>query len=172
MKKGDLLIVLDDEMEKVRVRQAEAALDVAQKAGEQAVAKAQAAVATARANRWKLAAAIADVNNQIAGLRVAVARLREARAAEELAKKEADRYTELVRRSTVTKEQADVPPDRLRTDPGAEPPGARADPQPPRGSGPPRGAGAGKAPGRGPEGVGSAASQRQGRAGPVRGQPG
>jgi membrane fusion protein, multidrug efflux system len=108
VKKGDLLIVLDDAMEQVRVLQAEAAVEVARKAVDQAVAKAQAAVATARANRWKLAAAIADVDNQIAGLRVAMARWKEAQAAERLAKSEADRYTELARRNAVTKEQADV----------------------------------------------------------------
>jgi membrane fusion protein (multidrug efflux system) len=108
VKKGDLLIVLDDALEKVRVREAKAAVEVAEKAAVQSIAKAQADVAGARANRFKLASTIAEVNNQIAGLRVAVARWNEAQAAAALAKKEADRYDELARRKSVTQEQADV----------------------------------------------------------------
>ncbi len=108
VRKGDVLVVLDDQMERVRVRQAEAALEVARKAVDQAIAKAEASVASARANRWKLAATMADVNNQIASLRVAVAKWREAQAAEKLAKAEADRYAELARKHSVTQEQADV----------------------------------------------------------------
>jgi membrane fusion protein (multidrug efflux system) len=108
VKKGDLLIVLDDAMEQVKVREATAARDVARKAKAQAVAKAQSDVAAARASRFKLAATIAQVKNEIVGLRVAVARLREAEAGERLASAEATRYTELARRNAVTKEQADV----------------------------------------------------------------
>ncbi len=108
VKNGDLLIVLDDAIEKVRVREAQAALDVARKSSDQAIAKAQSGIAAARANRFKLAATIAQVRNQIVGLRVAVARLKEAEAAERLAKTEADRYVELARRKSVTQEQADV----------------------------------------------------------------
>jgi membrane fusion protein (multidrug efflux system) len=108
VKTGDLLIVLDDAMEKVRVREAEAALDVARKTSDQAITKAQSSVSAARADRFKLAASIAQVKNQVVGLRVAVARLREAEAAERLAKTEADRYVELARRNSVTREQADV----------------------------------------------------------------
>jgi membrane fusion protein, multidrug efflux system len=108
VKRSDLLIVLDDAMEKVKVREAEAALEVARKSSDQAVAKAQSAVAAARANRFKLAAAIADVDNQVASLRVAVARWKEALAAERLAKTDAERYTELARRKSVAQEQADV----------------------------------------------------------------
>ncbi len=108
VRKGDVLIVLDDQMERVRVRQAEAALDVAKKAVDQAIAKAEASAASARANRWKLAATMADVNNQIASLRVAVARWHEAQAAEKLAKAEADRYAGLAQKHSVTQEQADV----------------------------------------------------------------
>jgi membrane fusion protein (multidrug efflux system) len=85
-----------------------AAVQVAQKTADQAVSKAQSAVAAARANRFKLASAMAEVNNQVAGLRVAVARLNEARAAEQLAKKEAERYAELAARKSITQEQADV----------------------------------------------------------------
>jgi membrane fusion protein, multidrug efflux system len=108
VKKEDPLIVLDDAMERVKVREATAALDVARRMSEQAVAKAQATVSTARAHRYKLASAISDVKNQVANLRVAVARLSEARAAEQLAKMEAARYEELATRKSVTQEQADV----------------------------------------------------------------
>jgi membrane fusion protein, multidrug efflux system len=108
VKKDDLLIVLDDAMEKVRVREAAAAHVVAQRAVDQAIAKAQSSVAAARANRFKLASTIAQVKNEIVGLRVAVARRKEAHAAEQLAKKEAERYSELAQRKTVTQEQADV----------------------------------------------------------------
>jgi membrane fusion protein (multidrug efflux system) len=108
VKQGDLLVVLDDALWKVRVRQAGAALDAARKGREQAVAKARSAVSAARAARFKLASAIADVKNQVAGLRVAVARLKEARAAEGLAKAEAERYATLARKNSVTQEQADV----------------------------------------------------------------
>jgi membrane fusion protein, multidrug efflux system len=108
VKKGDLLIVLDDAMEQVKVREATAARDVARRTSAQALAKAQSGVASARANRFKLAAAIAQVKNEIVGLRVAVARLKEAEAAERLASTEAKRYTELAQRKSVTQEQADV----------------------------------------------------------------
>ncbi len=108
VRKGDLLIVLDDTMEKVKVREAEASVEAAKRAVDQAIAGAQSAVAAARANRFKLAAAIDEVNDQEAGLRGAVARLKEARAAEELARTEATRYAELARRKSVTQEQADV----------------------------------------------------------------
>jgi membrane fusion protein (multidrug efflux system) len=108
VKKGDLLVVLDDAIWTIRVAQAEAALEAASKSQEQAVAKARATLAGAKANRFKLASAISDVKNQVAGLRVAIARLHEAKAAEKLARTEAERYTALVRRGAVTQEQADV----------------------------------------------------------------
>jgi membrane fusion protein (multidrug efflux system) len=108
VRKGDLLVALDDTAWKIRVGQAEAALDTARRNADQAQAKARATLASAGANRFKLASAISGVKNQAAGLRVAVARLNEARAAEKLARAEAARYAELARRGSVTREQADV----------------------------------------------------------------
>ncbi len=95
-------------MWKIRAGQARAALEVARKTLVQARAKAMATASSARSNRFKLATAIADVKNQVAGLREAVARLHEAQAAEKLARAEADRYSELARRKSVTQEQADI----------------------------------------------------------------
>jgi membrane fusion protein (multidrug efflux system) len=108
VKKGDLLLSLDDTMWAIRVKQAVAALDVAKKTGEQALAKARATIAEAKANRFKLASAISEVKNNVAGLRLAVARLREAQAAERLAKAEAQRYATLAQNGSVTQEQADI----------------------------------------------------------------
>ncbi|HWE38677.1 MAG TPA: hypothetical protein VG406_19160 [Isosphaeraceae bacterium] len=108
VRKGDLLVVLDDAMWKIRAAQAGAALEVARKGLDQAIAGARAQVAAAKASRYKLAAAITQVKDQVAALRGAVARLEAARAAEGLAKAEADRYTEAARAGSVTKEQADI----------------------------------------------------------------
>jgi membrane fusion protein (multidrug efflux system) len=106
--KGDLLVRLDDRMSKVRAAEAAAALEVARRNVDQAEAKARATLAEAKANRFKLASAVSGVRNQAAGLRATVAQLRQAEAAERLAKAEADRYAELARRGSITREQADV----------------------------------------------------------------
>ena len=108
VKKGDILIRLDEAMSKVRLAQAEAALDAARKSEDQAMAMARATVATAKANRYKLASAISQVKNQVAGLRVAIAKWNESRVQEKLAKAEALRYAELARKNAVTQEQSDV----------------------------------------------------------------
>jgi membrane fusion protein (multidrug efflux system) len=108
VERGELLIALDDALWKVRVAQAESALEVARKADVQALAQARSLAAQAKANRFQLATAISGVKNQVAGLRAAIARWHEAAAAEKLAKVEAARFTELARRNSVTQEQADV----------------------------------------------------------------
>ena len=108
VKTGDLLVVLDDTMWKVRVAQSSAALEVAKKNADQAQAKARAGVAGAKANRFKLASAISAVKNQEAGLRVAVAQHKAALSAEKLALAEAARYAQLAARGSITREQADV----------------------------------------------------------------
>ena len=140
VKKGNLLIVLDDALEQVRVREAKAALDVASKTAEQALAKAQADVAAARANRFKLASAISEVkqpDRQPAGRR---GRLKEAEAAEKLAATEARRYSELATRKSVTQEQADVRRTDYEQARAPRPPGAGAGPQHPGRAGITRGA--------------------------------
>ena len=106
--KGDLLVVLDKDLPTVRLAQARAAVEVAERARDVALAKAQASASAARANRFKLMSAIAGIQNEVVGLRVAVARWKEAQAAETLARAESARYAELLQRGSVTKEQADV----------------------------------------------------------------
>ena len=108
VRKGDLVVLLDPAMWDIRLAQAEAALATAKTAEVQALATARATVAQAKANRYKLGSTESDVKNQEAGLRAGVARLREAEAAEKLAKAEAERYTNLVAKGSVTREQADV----------------------------------------------------------------
>ena len=108
VQKGDLLIRLDESMSRIRLAQAEAALDAARKSEIQAMAMARATMATAKANRYKLASAISEVGNQLAGLRLAIARWEEAKSQATLAKAEADRYVELAKKNAVTQEQADV----------------------------------------------------------------
>jgi membrane fusion protein (multidrug efflux system) len=106
--KGDLVVLLDDAVEKVKVAQAEAALKLAQDEVNAQLATTRAIVAQAKASRYKLFSAQTDIHNQIASLRAAIADLRQREAAEKLAKMEADRYATLARNKSITQEQADV----------------------------------------------------------------
>ena len=108
VKKGDLVVVLDDAIEKVRVGQATAALDLARNEATAQLATTRAVVAQAKANRFKLFSSQTDIRNQIASLRAAIAELHQKEAAEKLAKLEADRYANLARTKAITQEQADV----------------------------------------------------------------
>ncbi len=108
VKKGDLLVTLDTSASTIRVAQSKAALDTAVKAHVEQLAKARAAAAQARANRFKLASAMTSVRNQMSELRSAIATLNEKRAAETLAKQEADRYITLAAKGSITQEQADI----------------------------------------------------------------
>ncbi len=108
VKKGDLVVVLDDAVEKVRVDQAKAALDLARDEVTAQVATTRAVVAQAKANRYKLFSSQTDIRNQIASLRAAIADHRQREAAEKLAKLEANRYATLVRTNAVTREQGDI----------------------------------------------------------------
>jgi membrane fusion protein, multidrug efflux system len=108
VKKGDLLITLDDRMSKIKVAQADAAVQFAISELNAEDASARSTVASAKANRYKLASAIADIGNQIGSLRAAIADLTQRQAAEQLAKLEADRYAKLAKANSVTQEQADV----------------------------------------------------------------
>ena len=69
VKKGDLLIVLDDAMSKIKVGQAKAALGLAESELKAERATARATVASAKANRFKLMSAMTSLRDQIAGLR-------------------------------------------------------------------------------------------------------
>jgi membrane fusion protein, multidrug efflux system len=108
VKKGELVVVLDDAVEKVRVGQATAALDLARNEATAQLAATRAIVAQAKANRFKLFSAQTDVRNQEASLRAAIAELHEREAAEKLAKLEADRYATLAKNRSITQEQADI----------------------------------------------------------------
>ncbi|WP_165074337.1 HlyD family secretion protein [Paludisphaera rhizosphaerae] len=108
VRSGDMLARLDPAMWDIRVQQAKSNLTAEERARDQAVAKAWSGAAAVRAGRFELASAISAVRNQAATLRVAVARLNEAKAAEALASKEAARYAELAERKSVTQEMADV----------------------------------------------------------------
>jgi membrane fusion protein, multidrug efflux system len=108
VKKGDLVVTLDDAMEKIRVAQASAALELAKDQAAAQLATTRAVVAQAKANRFKLFSSQTDVRNQVASLRAAIADLGQREAAEKLAKLEADRYATLAKANSITREQADV----------------------------------------------------------------
>src|SRR6478736_3920010 len=61
VRKGDLLVVLDKDVEQVRVEQAEAALNVAKRTVAQQVAQARALAALAKANHFKVESAMTEV---------------------------------------------------------------------------------------------------------------
>jgi membrane fusion protein (multidrug efflux system) len=105
---GDVLVRLDPAMWDVRVSQAQSAVAASRRQRDQAEAKARAGAAGVRASRYQLASAISNIDNQATSLRVAVARLNEAKSAESLAATEAQRYAELASRKSVTQEMADV----------------------------------------------------------------
>ena len=108
VKKGDLVIVLDDAIEKVREGQASAALDLARAELNAQLATTRAVVAQAKANRFKLFSAQTDIRNQVAALRAAIADFHLREAAEKLAKLEAERFANLARAKSVTQEQSDI----------------------------------------------------------------
>jgi len=108
VKKGDLVLVLDDEVEKIRVDQATAALKLAEDQASTQLATTRSIVAQAKANRYKLASAQTDIRNQVSSLRAAIADLAQREAAEKLAKLEADRYANLAKGNSVTRDQADI----------------------------------------------------------------
>lgn len=88
--------------------QAEAALNIAQRNAALELAKSHALGAPAKANHFRVTAAITNIRNQIANLRVVVARLDEARATERLAQVEAERFQRLLERAAETRETVDV----------------------------------------------------------------
>ncbi|HZY86937.1 MAG TPA: HlyD family secretion protein [Gemmataceae bacterium] len=98
VKKGDLLVQLDKEPYRVGVQRRQAALDTAQAKLVQARATVRATVATARALRHKLQAAMQDVRGRTQELQAAVADLAKYEANLEVARKEYDRVLLLARR--------------------------------------------------------------------------
>jgi membrane fusion protein (multidrug efflux system) len=98
VKKGDLLVQLDKEPYRVGVQRRQAALDTAQAKLVQARATVRATVATARALRHKMQAAMQDVRGRTQELQAAVADLAKYEANLEVARKEYDRVLLLARR--------------------------------------------------------------------------
>ncbi len=98
VKKGDLLVQLDKEPYRVEVRRRQAALDTAQAKLVQARAAARANVATARALRHKLKAAMQDVRGRTQELQADVAALAKYEANLDVAQKEYNRSQLLARR--------------------------------------------------------------------------
>src|SRR5262249_51272783 len=84
VKKGDILVQLDREPYQVQVDIKKAAVLVAEKNLAAAVAQARGKAAQTRSNLYKLTHAMEDVNNQIANLRAAAAKLASRKATLEL----------------------------------------------------------------------------------------
>ena len=107
VKKGDLLVELDKEPNRVDVEIKQAAVDSAQADFVAAEASIRATVAQVRSQRFKLQHAIESVDNQIALLRANVAALDKSRATLTLAKTEFDRYKKLVETKVASREEFD-----------------------------------------------------------------
>jgi membrane fusion protein, multidrug efflux system len=102
---GDLLIELDSEPFEVQVSIKQAAVAAAEADLVVAQAQARALVAQVRANRYKLAQAVEDVNSQIANLGANVAALGSKKATLELAQTNLRRGEELAPNGVISKEE-------------------------------------------------------------------
>ncbi|HEX3870230.1 MAG TPA: HlyD family secretion protein, partial [Pirellulales bacterium] len=107
VKRGDVLVQLDKEPYQVQVQIKQAAVDVANANLTEAQAQVRGLVAQARANRYKLAHSIEEVNNQIANLRAAVATLNSRNATLELTQANYRRGEELAPGGGLSKENLD-----------------------------------------------------------------
>jgi membrane fusion protein (multidrug efflux system) len=119
VKKGDLLVQLDKEPYQIQVAIKKAAVGVAETNLSAAQAQVLAQVAQARANRFKLAHTIEDVNNQIANLRAAVATLNSRRAKLQLAEANLKRGEELAPSGGISKEDLDLRRQTVKVDQAA-----------------------------------------------------
>jgi membrane fusion protein, multidrug efflux system len=106
VKKGDLLVELDEEPYQVQLAIKEAAVATAKADLTAAQAQVRGLVAQARANRYKLEHAIEEVNNQIANLSAAVENLKSKKATLDLAKANLKRGEELAPKG-ISKEDLD-----------------------------------------------------------------
>jgi membrane fusion protein, multidrug efflux system len=118
VKKGDSLVVLDEEPYRVEVGIKQAAVQVAEANLAAANAEVRGQVAQARANRFKLEHAIEDVDNQIANLRAAAATLKSKKATLELAKANLKRG-QGVMSGGISKEDLDVREQMVKVDEAA-----------------------------------------------------
>jgi membrane fusion protein (multidrug efflux system) len=119
VKKGALLVQLDKEPFQVQVAIKKAAVDLAQTNLTAAEATVRGQIAQARANRYKLEHAIEDVNNQIANLRAAVAKLNSQKATLALAQANLKRGEELAPSGGISKEDLDQRRQSVKVDEAA-----------------------------------------------------
>jgi membrane fusion protein (multidrug efflux system) len=105
--KGDVLVELDPEPYRVQVAIRQASLEAAQADLVAAQAGVRGAAAMARSQRFKLARAIEDVDNQIAILRARAANLEQAKASLTLAEAEFERARKLSASKVTSPEEFD-----------------------------------------------------------------
>jgi membrane fusion protein, multidrug efflux system len=107
VKKGDVLVELDPEPYQVQVAIKQAAVDTAQANLVLAQAGVRGLIGQARSQRFKLARAIEDVDNQIALVRARVATWEQSKATLVLAQAEFDRAERLLASKVVSAEEYD-----------------------------------------------------------------
>jgi membrane fusion protein, multidrug efflux system len=107
VKKGDVLVELDPEPFQVQVAIKQAAVDTAQANLVLAQATVRGLVGQARSQRFKLARAIEDVDNQIALIRARIATWEQSKATLVLAQAEFDRAERLLATKVVSAEEYD-----------------------------------------------------------------
>jgi membrane fusion protein (multidrug efflux system) len=107
VKKGDVLVELDPKPYQVQVAIKQAAVDTAQAQLAVAQANVRGLIGQARSNRFKLARAIEDVDNQVALIRARVATWEQEKATLLLAQQEFDRAERLLATKVVSQEEYD-----------------------------------------------------------------
>jgi membrane fusion protein (multidrug efflux system) len=119
VKRGDVLVQLDKEPNRIQVEIKKAAVAVAETNLVAAKAQVEGQVAKTRAARFALEHAIEDVNNQIANLRAAVATLTSKKASLELARANLKRGEALAPSGGISKEELDVRRQTVKVDEAA-----------------------------------------------------
>jgi membrane fusion protein (multidrug efflux system) len=107
VKKGDVLVQLDDEPYRVQVAMKQAAVDVAQSNLVVAEATVRGQIGQTRGFRFKLQHAIEDVDNQVALLRARAATLDQSKATQTLAESEFERAKKLQSTKVTSAEEFD-----------------------------------------------------------------
>src|SRR6516162_6312944 len=107
VKKGDVLVELDPKPYQVQVAIKQAAVDTAQANIVLAQANVRGLIGQARSNRFKLARAIEDVDNQVALIRARVATWQQEKATLVLAQQEFGRAERLLATKVVSQEEYD-----------------------------------------------------------------
>ena len=107
VKKGDVLVELDPKPHQVEVAIKQAAVDTAKANLVLAQANVRGLIGQARSNRFKLARAIEDVDNQVALIRARVATWEQEKATLVLAQQEFDRAERLLATKVVSQEEYD-----------------------------------------------------------------